>query len=261
MGNDSGYPDTTVTVVDAALPRQANGANGPLLLASTVRGDAKSLRHPELRRQPCAGSSQGPSFSTRAFTPCNRHVLGRHSAACPIDLRGRGCGNFAREVRSSTRAAHTTRSQEAIPFVLVRNWYRKSTRPLLTSIGAPRFELGTSSPPGYSEGWRGLAGSGGKWLGSWLLAFQGMELSGLGPGTFGPRSGHASASPLPTLRPSDPTRESALDGTSPCPFHATSPRKPQPPRTPAPSALLPARLRSRDALWRPLTDAWPRSRR
>ena len=33
-------------------------------------------------------------------------------------------------------------------------------------IGAPRFELGTSSPPDFSDGWRWLAGRGGKWLSS-----------------------------------------------------------------------------------------------
>ena len=64
-----------------------------------------------------------------------------------------------------------------------------------------------------------------------------------------------------SARASDLTRGSAPGGTSPCPFHATPPRKPPPPQTPAPFALLPARLRSRDALWRPLTDAWRRSRR
>ena len=31
-------------------------------------------------------------------------------------------------------------------------------------IGAPRFELGTSSPPGYSERRRGLVGGGGNGL-------------------------------------------------------------------------------------------------
>jgi hypothetical protein len=32
------------------------------------------------------------------------------------------------------------------------------------SIGAPRFELGTSSPPGYSAEWRAKVRHGGKWL-------------------------------------------------------------------------------------------------
>ena len=44
------------------------------------------------------------------------------------------------------------------------------------------------------------------------------------------------------------TRESAPGGTSPCPLRATPPRKPPPPQTPAPFALVLLRLRSRDAL-------------
>ena len=52
-----------------------------------------------------------------------------------------------------------------------------------------------------------------------------------------------------SARASDLIRESAPGGTSPCPLHATPPRKPPPPQTPAPFALVLLRLRSRDARW------------
>lgn len=41
----------------------------------------------------------------------------------------------------------------------------RGTRRTPSLIGAARFGLGTSSPPGYSEGWREVSGSGAKWLG------------------------------------------------------------------------------------------------
>jgi hypothetical protein len=34
----------------------------------------------------------------------------------------------------------------------------------LLRVGAPRFELGTSSPPGFSAPWRPVRGSGESWL-------------------------------------------------------------------------------------------------
>ena len=34
------------------------------------------------------------------------------------------------------------------------------------AVGAPRFELGTSSPPDYSATWRGFGRGGATWLGS-----------------------------------------------------------------------------------------------
>jgi class 3 adenylate cyclase len=47
----------------------------------------------------------------------------------------------------------------------------------VSAIGAVGFEPTASSPPDFPAGWRGLAGSGGKWLRYWVSARPASELS------------------------------------------------------------------------------------
>src|SRR4029077_1520831 len=63
----------------------------------------------------------------------------------------------------------------------------------------------------------------------------------------GTTRGNPAQGSFPNTGPGDRTRARAPGGTSPCPPHATSLRKPPPPRTPAPFALFLARLRPPDA--------------
>ena len=64
----------------------------------------------------------------------------------------------------SVKAGLSTRSEPATPLEKYEQDREKS------SVGAPRFELGTSSPPDYAGGCRALPPSGGKWLQPWLCA-------------------------------------------------------------------------------------------
>jgi hypothetical protein len=51
-----------------------------------------------------------------------------------------------------------------------------ASRPRRIRVGAPRFELGTSSPPGFSARWRRVRQGGEKWLRSTRTRFQGRTM-------------------------------------------------------------------------------------